>query len=348
MKERLSKLLHTKVADLQKLFGDASYRAYYRVRTEEGKTYVLMAMPEGKMSVSEEITNIKDKPKELPFINIQRYLQSIGMPVPKIILFSEADRWIVLEDVGDNKFFDVVAPAAGASTDSASILKWYKKAIDLLIELQQATSHEPRATNCIAFHRSYDATLFNWEFDHFWEYYFKIKNQKSKIKDEEANLFKKETEKITRELCALPKGFTHRDYQSRNLMVHNKQLVILDFQDALLGPKVYDVVCLLRDSYVDVTPHLETLLGYYCEKSEEDFKKFRRQFDLQTVQRKLKDAGRFVFIDKVKKNPNFLPYIPLSMDYVRQALARLPEYGKLRDVILNLSLSKGKNPGILR
>ena len=56
---------------------------------------------------------------------------------------------------------------------------------------------------------------------------------------------------------------------------------------------------------------------------------FQRAFDLQTVQRKLKDAGRFVYIDKMKKNPNYLQYIPRTLGYVREALERLPEYQRL-------------------
>jgi aminoglycoside/choline kinase family phosphotransferase len=48
-----------------------------------------------------------------------------------------------------------------------------------------------------------------------------------------------------------------------------------------------------------------------------------REFDLVTVQRKLKDAGRFVFIDRVRGNPNFLPFVEPTIDKVRGALARL-------------------------
>lgn len=322
MQDRLSHLLNQKVTDIQKLFGDASYRTYYRIKTESGMTMILMALPEGKMSVSEEITNASVKPKELSFINVQRYLKSIGLPVPQIKLFSEEDRWLILEDLGDIKFFDVIFNAG-----KEKILDVYKKAIDLLVVLQEKTTAHP-GDKCIAFHRSYDATLFDWEFDHFWEYYVQVKNDEK--------LFKEETRKITEELCKLPQGFTHRDYQSRNLMSYKNTFYIIDFQDALLGPKVYDLVCLLRDSYIDVTPYLKTLVDYYCEKSGQDPKKIWKAFDLQTVQRKLKDTGRFVFIDRVKKNPNFLPFIPTSMSYVKQALERLPEYRALYELVNKL------------
>lgn len=322
MKERIAQLLGEPVAGIQKLFGDASYRTYYRVSTQNGSSFVLMTMPEGKMGVSEEITNLKEQPAELPFINVQKFLKKLGLPVPAIHHFSKEEGWLVLEDLGDVKFFDVVHNA-----EPKEQLRWYKKVIDLLVVLQNKTrrmTHDARRMTCIAFERSFNATLFNWEFEHFWEYFWETGDQRPETKDQK--IFKTETRKITEELCKLPQGFTHRDYQSRNLMVRDGEILILDFQDALLGPKVYDLVCLLRDSYVDLTPHLDEFLAYYCQKGGEDAKTFRRAFDLQTVQRKLKDSGRFVFIDRVKKNPNFLPFIPTSMGYVRQSLERLPEY----------------------
>lgn len=320
MKEKLSLLLKKEVVDSKKLFGDASYRTYHRLFFKNGGTAILMEIPKGKMSVSEEITNLKEKTAEPfraepSFINVQRYLASLKIPVPQIECFSLQDGWIVLQDLGDVKLLDVVASAPRPGK-----MGWYKKAIDLLVELQ--TKAKPSAKT-VVYQRSFDATLFNWEFDHFWEYY------PLKASTQEKEIFSLTTRKITQELCKLPQGFTHRDYQSKNLMIQNGKIIIIDFQDALLGPKVYDVVCLLRDSYIDLTLHLEELLGYYCERSKTSLKNFRREFDLQTVQRKLKDTGRFIFIDQVKKNPNFIQYIPLSLNYVEQALKRLEDCQEL-------------------
>jgi len=306
MREKLTQLLNKEIVSIDKLFGEASSRVYSRIQTKDGEHFVVMAMPEGKMSASEEITNLKEAPKELPFINVQKYLNSLGLPVPQIECFSEKDRLLVLEDLGDTKLADVPS------------VDWYKKAIDLLITMQEKTK---AGGDSIAFQRSFDATLLNWEFDHFLEYYVGEKSDDD---------FQKETRKITEELVKLPQTFVHRDFQSRNLMIHNDQLILIDFQDALLGPKPYDLVALLRDSYIDLTKSLDELVGYYCEKAGEELETFRRAFDLQTVQRKMKDAGGFVFIDQVKKNPNFLPFIPISLRYVREALERLPEYSSLQ------------------
>jgi aminoglycoside/choline kinase family phosphotransferase len=109
---------------------------------------------------------------------------------------------------------------------------------------------------------------------------------------------------------------------------------LIDFQDALLGTVVYDLVALLRDSYVVLSPALVgRLVDYFVERAGLDAHETRALFDLQTVQRKLKDAGRFVFIDRVKHNPSFLQHIPSSQGYVAAALARLPELAPLRALL---------------
>jgi len=109
---------------------------------------------------------------------------------------------------------------------------------------------------------------------------------------------------------------------------------VIDFQDALLGSAAYDLVGLLRDSYVALsTPLLDELVDHHAQLAGYDRASFRALFDLQTVQRKLKDAGRFVFIDRVKKNPGFLVHIPNSLAYVANAFRRLPELAPLQEVL---------------
>jgi aminoglycoside/choline kinase family phosphotransferase len=116
--------------------------------------------------------------------------------------------------------------------------------------------------------------------------------------------------------------------------------VVIDFQDALQGPRQYDLVALLRDSYVELDrPLIDEMLARYLKQFQAeggprlDAKEFVGFFDLLTVQRKLKDAGRFVFIDQVKKNPSFLVHIPSSLRYVRDALHRRPELGEVRKIL---------------
>jgi hypothetical protein len=127
---------------------------------------------------------------------------------------------------------------------------------------------------------------------------------------------------------AMPYGFVHRDYQSKNLMVgpHDK-LTLIDFQDALRGPRVYDLVALLCDSYVSLDLELqESMIERYAALRRIEPAQLRREFWLVTLHRKLKDAGRFIFIDRVRKNPNFLQWYPQSLVYVGRATVQTPGF----------------------
>ncbi len=187
--------------------------------------------------------------------------------------------------------------------------------------------------SCVAFKRSFDAALYNWEFDHFLEYGIEARLGLS-LSDEDRALFVRETRAIADEIQKCPRGFTHRDFQSRNLLWKNDRFYMIDFQDALMGPRVYDLVALLRDSYVELSAGtVRHFVTAYAEKRAFDPAETLRAFDLVTIQRKLKDAGRFVFIDRVKKNPKFLTYIPASLGYVRDAFERSGAHPALYEML---------------
>ncbi|NGZ60976.1 MAG: aminoglycoside phosphotransferase, partial [Nitrospira sp. LK265] len=138
-------------------------------------------------------------------------------------------------------------------------------------------------------------------------------------------------------LAGQPRAFTHRDYHSRNLMVDGSRLGVIDFQDALMGPTTYDLASLLRDAYIQLDEALvDDLVGYYLDQLAErrfvwtDRAAFRRLFDLTSIQRNLKAAGRFVYIDRVKGNPKFLADIPRVLSYVKRNLEKYSELETLR------------------
>ena len=310
---------------INKLYGDASYRTYFRILFRSGDTLIAMKLPEGISSASEEITNYEGKPEKLPYIDISDYLGSAGVPVPKTLHYDKKEGVLLLEDLGDKLFFDFVD-----SAPEEERFDWYKRAIDLLVDIQEKTA---KARSSLAFHRSFDGRLLNWEFDHFLEYGIGVRSS-CEIPEDVKGEFNRLTREITREIEKLDYIFVHRDYQSRNIMVNNDKLYVIDFQDALLGPYCYDLVALLRDSYIELSDGLlQRLLAYYSEKRNLDITDFKRAFDLVTVQRKLKDAGRFVYIEKVKGNSSYLKYIPGSLEYVRKAAGNLKEFQSLYSIL---------------
>ena len=316
-------------APIVKLKGDASNRSYYRVGTAPN-SWVLMVMPEDAARKSEEATK-GAAPTELPFVNVHRYLKKLGVRVPHILRWDEPAGIMVLEYLSDLTFEQALDK--GRQRDSL-----YARAVDLLAQMRAQAEKSPDA-NCLAFSREFDEDLYDWELHHFREWGLEIWSGKKPTAAERAEL-DAHFRAIARQLAQAPKGFTHRDYQSRNLMLKAGELVVIDFQDALLGPRQYDLVALLRDSYVEldeafVDAMLDRYLAAYQEESGVALEpvEFKNFFHLLTVQRKLKDAGRFEYINRVKHNPGFLPSIPASLRYVQAAFKRQPQLAPLQKIV---------------
>lgn len=314
-------------APVRRLAGHASLRSYWRVGTPPD-SLVVMVLPPGARP--EEVTKGEASGTD-PFVDVQRYLAGLGVRVPAIRAFFEAEGLMVLEDLGDEMLETRLL--AGAAPEPL-----YRTAVDQLARLRAAA--EARPGRCVAFGRAFDADLYRWELDHFLEWGLEAWKG-ARLEAGERAVVDRHFDAIAAALAAEPLGFTHRDYQSRNLMVlPSGEQAVIDFQDALLGPRQYDLVALLRDSYVELeAPLVEAMIRRWLEAFAAaggprlEYGPFRATFDLLTVQRKLKDAGRFVYIDRVKGNPGFLPSIPASLRYVREALVRRPELAELQAVL---------------
>src|SRR2546430_4136779 len=171
----------------------------------------------------------------------------------------------------------------------------YQNAIDQLAKLRVHAESNPDQ-GCVAFSRAFDYDLYQWEFEHFIEY--GLLGRGAKPSEAELRELRETFTCISRELAAAPRGFTHRDYQSRNIMVPpSGEQVVIDFQDALQGPRQYDLVALLRDSYVELPRELiDEMLRRYLQKlpgeggPKLDERELIGFFDLLSIPRMLKDA----------------------------------------------------------
>ena len=307
-----------------KLTGDASTREYFRVKTPsdpEIRSLIVMSFAPEKALVSDE--GESTRATEFPFLNVRDFLAAGGLPVPKVYLSDIGRGLVFLEDLGD-----VLLHSALADANDEVRSGWYRRALDLLVRFQARCleAPAPEREKCVAYGRRFDFDLLLWEFEHYLEWGIEALYD-LKMPASERAVCRAAFTSVCRDLLAAPQIVVHRDWQSRNLMISDDDLRIIDFQDALMGPWPYDVVALLYDSYVVLTPALrDRLVEHYLDSyaaaidPAADRALFRRLFRLQSLQRKMKDAGRFVFIDRVRKNPNFLQYIPATLGYVRELL----------------------------
>ena len=312
-----------------KLRGDASTRSYFRVHVEEAppgrpRSVIVMQLPEDAFR-SDEAGQQPDA-QRLPFLEVADLLGSKGLPVPSIYVEDLANGIIVLEDLGDVTFEQRLS-----RTPHAQWPRLYGKAIDLLANLHERCVDLP-GTSIVA-QRSFDHELLCWELEHFREW--GLEALFGPLDAARTETLREAFATIVRELEAMPYGFVHRDYQSKNLMVGpTGALTLLDFQDALLGPRVYDLVALLCDSYVSLDLELQqSMIERYAALRRVEPAALGREFWQVALHRKLKDAGRFIYIDRVRNNPDFLRWYPQSLVYVGRATTQTAGFEGLERIL---------------
>ncbi len=303
--------------------GGASTRRYFRVRVPSGGA-VAMFVPEG--ANAEEVgSGGPVLAARWPFLEVRDLLDSRGVAVPRLYGEDMASGWLLLEDLGDDTLANFLR------ANPARREEMYVRAARDLALAQTALSRLPAGSLVAA--RAFDEHLLAWEIQHFREWALEARGVVLGRGDR--HVFDRVAERLARRVASWPRVFVHRDYQSRNLMVRaDGALCWIDFQDALLGPRVYDLVALLNDSYqVFDRGFVDARLDDYAAAlgmGAPEREALAREFDLVTVQRKLKDAGRFVFIDRVKGNPSFLKYVESTIAKARASLARLSDDEDMR------------------
>src|SRR5262249_340438 len=155
-----NELLGAGEPQLVTLPGGASIRHYHRI-TVQDRSLLVMELGDDPLK-SEEAS--KGHVRELPFLNVQRYLARAGVAVPEIYRYDPQLGLVYLEDLGDVTFEQKVAPAGD---DERAV--WYRLAIDELVRLQKFAAENADA-DCIAFSRGFDFELLKWELDHFRQY----------------------------------------------------------------------------------------------------------------------------------------------------------------------------------
>ena len=325
-------LLSTEVI---KLRGDASTRSYFRVHVADAPTgrpasVIAMLLPKDAFKSDEGGTQADNQ--RLPFLEVAELLESKGLPVPSIYVEDLANRIILLEDLGDVTFEQQLR-----RTPRSDWQRLYEAAVDLLADLHERCVDLPSAS--IVSQRSFDRELLDWELDHFraWG----LEALFGPLDAAKTATVAAGFSTLAHEIEAMPYGFVHRDYQSKNLMVGpGGALTLIDFQDAMLGPRVYDLVALLCDSYLSLDLDLqESMIERYAALRRIQPSALRREFWLVALHRKLKDAGRFIYIDRVRENPDFLQWYPQSLVYVGRALGHAPGFEALKRLL------KGTIPG---
>jgi len=319
---------------IEEVTGDASTRKYYRLVLTKRSPIVLMVIDD---PATDEASR---------FLKVQQFLLDLGIPVPRVHWSDLTAGIITLQDLGGRHLEDAVK-----DNDIALATGLYEKAVDILTRLQQEA--KPHHRLCADFNPPFSPTKFMEEFAFFVTHYVgnlaKNRTSASALKNL-SGLFDEICNEIDFSHCVL----CHRDYHARNIMLHRGSPVVIDFQDARLGPAEYDLASLLRDSYVSIPQDLvNKLITRYYDSSEEifpSFDHFRYLFDVVSLQRNIKALGTFGYQTYVRASPRYLSAIPRTCEYIQSNVRKYSRFARFASVVddlicepgLSICISSGK------
>ena len=299
------------------LTGDASDRRYFRVTLSDGESLVL-AVHADPFTID-----------TLAFANVAELFAGVPLPIPAILGHRDRDGILILQDLGNvtlQLHLGSAAPVARAAL--------YREAVSFIERLQQRGA-ELESNRYVPYRMALDFEKLTWELDFFVRHFLEGYRSATLTPPERVALGQ-EWRMLAEELAGHPRVLCHRDYHSRNLMLHGAGLYIIDFQDARMGPDTYDLASLLRDSYVEIGDReLDEYIGHFLalKQSPEPAQGFRQRFDLMTLQRNLKALGTFGYQTTARGNPVYTQYMPRTIDYALTNLRKHPRFARLRELL---------------
>src|SRR6185436_7429861 len=267
--------------------------------------------------------------ESLPFVNVARLLSLMPVPIPALLGHAGDLGVLALEDLGD-----VTLQAHLGAATPAEHAALYRQAVALIATLQRRGA-ELASPAYLPYRIAFDVEKLTWELDFFTRHFIEAYRGIVIAPDTRAEL-KRELAALIESLSGEPRVLCHRDYHSRNLMLHGDRLYLIDFQDARMGTDTYDLVSLLRDSYVDLAEEtVSDLIAYFLALKGQTGteREFRQRFDMMALQRNLKALGTFGYQTTARRNPVYIQYIPRTLRYVRDNLGRHRRFDRLRDVL---------------
>lgn len=319
----------TPAAEVIRLAGAGGDRQYYRMRSDSGCC----------------IGTVGDSERDCrAFVGLDRVFYMHGVPVPEIYGVSDDMRCYIQQDLGDRSLFSCLGSDEwrGLAEDS----------LKALVRLQTVPESE---WGPYAGYKPYSRRQVMWDLN-----YFKYEYLKPARIDFDEERLEDDMERLAEYLsgaAAGPQGFMMRDFQSRNVMIHDGKPLLIDFQGGRRGPVTYDAISFLWQAKAGLKPATrEELMELYAFEYERATGTPARQI-LDAVRplaffRTLQVLGAYGFRGLVQKRAHFIESIPAALDNLSDLmnlpiLDSCPELARVcREVMAN-SPGPARHDGLL-
>ncbi|MEA3332384.1 MAG: phosphotransferase [Pseudomonadota bacterium] len=300
---------------------DGSDRLYYRINCPGNEPFI--AVDAQGTSPKNPLSGISQNQS---FILIRNHLANEDFPVPELLAQDLNGDFYLLQDLGDTTLYQTVKTKGW----KPQTVELYKDTISLLLRVQTIAAEKFDPTWCYA-GAYYDQQLI---IEHELNYFLKafvMGHCGKKISPATQPPLQSEFKKIVAAAATTPSNFfLYRDFQSKNLMLKDGRIFLIDFQGTRLGPYYYDLAALINDPYTDIPlPLREELLTDYFDKlavilktDAPDRKTFNYFFALFSLIRTLQTLGAFGYLIGCRKN-HFKEYIQPALKNLRHYLNKL-------------------------
>jgi len=270
--------------------GDASSRGYVRL------------LDQGKLVMDDHA----DPAGFDAFIRVAHHLCELGLSAPQIYATEAEQGLALIEDFGHGTYANRLT-----SGDDETAL--YQLAVDALLALH----HHPKGTQIEA--KPYDLNTYLDELDLFSHWFVPRVAPQGFDLSGFAAAFRAAWKTALGKISSRRDTLVLRDFHIDNLMVLDQRkgiarCGILDFQDAVIGPYIYDLVSLLQDARRDLSPGLEeTMLAYYIQHAPQDLggeAVIRQHYALLGAQRHARILGVFIRLQQRDAKPHYLAFLP--------------------------------------
>ncbi|MEY4632300.1 MAG: hypothetical protein RIQ81_2420 [Pseudomonadota bacterium] len=335
--EEIKSALAIKTVTIEWLAGDGSDRSYYRIRSPELQKPVVLMQLSGNDARALQAGRYD-------WLEVASILTVHGIRVPRLVKSMPDQAALVIEDYG-NIMLETRAHEMLSQGEQARVEDLYREAGDVLVKfLEIKVPANIREERPVWTQRAFDLDRFEWELNFFCKKFLEPV-ARIKLSEDQSALMQQEIAQISRTLATLPQHFVHRDFHSRNIMVDDARLAVIDFQDARLGPAAYDAVSLFFDSYVPFPAESRRRMfaGFLDLVGSRLGPGLRLEIEQQwravLLQRQLKAIGSFGYLTIDKNKGNYLRYVKPALATLKSAGVSDPRWpflsGELIEMIDN-------------
>lgn len=298
----LNEAVKHKKYSIHEIAGDASSRKYYRILFDDGNTAILM---------DDDTFN----PKIEAFLKIDSLLLNAGVRVPQIYAQDLKHNFLLLEDLGNAD----LASYVGTKQEKEMLLS----AVDILLQIYKNVQRPHDI-------KSMDEEFILKDFSLFLDWYMPcVLNQD--LSEEIRHEFFSLIAEYLPLLKSVPSSLVIWDYHANNVLVQGKTCGVIDFQDALWGPFLYDLVSLIEDERRFISRELRLELKDYFYSNLEGIKRddFEKAYAFMALLRHMRVIGRFTTLITVSDKPHYAQYVSRAWELLSETL-NYPLFSKLK------------------